>query len=195
MEVLKNEIEDEKLKLAQFQQELPPSTQWNNDAAKQENQWQQNLRNGIEKCDFSMPSAAIHDNIKGKVGLMERQSDEWCESYGYQTIMDIDVKKHKFANEEVEQKENLMSLQKKSLLDAQASKLKVQEVEKNIGAIKAELQEANARSYLLDQDLLDLNTLEQEMIKVCVSEAVNLQTIIEKVYVRSQDKFKLNYSQ
>jgi hypothetical protein len=26
MEVLKNEIEDEKLKLAQFQQELPPST-------------------------------------------------------------------------------------------------------------------------------------------------------------------------
>jgi len=55
-------------------------------------------------------------------------------------------------------------------VNAKTSKEKVDETNKSIAALQQRLQELNAHSRLLDEDLMDLNTLENQMLEVCESE-------------------------
>jgi hypothetical protein len=74
-------------------------------------------------------------------------------------------------------------------VNSQQTTLKIEMSTKSISSLQDELHELERRSKLLDDDMLDMNTIELEMIKVFESESVSLPTIIEKIYMKNQDKY------
>lgn len=169
-------------------QTLPPNTKLNNDQAASENNWQISLRHDLEQSAFGVPPPEICSQIADKVKQLEFQCDEWCHDFGYKPILDIEVRKLKFHEEEESQARNLGQWRKECQLNSDQTAAKIEETKVSIGSLKGELDELKRRSRLLDEDLLDLISIEREMISVCESESVSIQTVIEKILHRNQDK-------
>lgn len=82
---------------------MPQDTKLNNDQAAVENNWQITLENELKQGDFGVPSKETTKKIKQKIQQMEQVCDEWCYTHKYKPILDIDVKKVKFQEEEAKE--------------------------------------------------------------------------------------------
>ena len=65
-------------------------------------------------------------NMKQHVEALTKQSDDWLESNGYSPILDTDIKKWEFAEQERQEKLKLTQSQKDEILNTMDSRMKAQ---------------------------------------------------------------------
>jgi len=106
-------------------------------------------------------------------------------------VLDIDIKKQKFFDDEQNEKKELMDRHRDTLQKCQASLDKVEATKSSIASLKKKLEEAETKHSLLEEDLMDLNTLEHKMFEVCNSESISGKGIIAYCYMKKADELKL----
>lgn len=63
------------------------------------------------------------------------------------------------------------------------SNKKIQETHKSISNLNHDVAALNKKGKLLEEDLMDLYTCENNMLEVCASENLHIETVVSKVYI------------
>ena len=98
--------------------------------------------------------------MKNHVLDLTKQSEAWLEANGYGPILDTDIKKWEFAEQERLEKLKFSQSQKDEMLNTMDSRKKISEKKESYNELTQQLTAIEHKSKLLQEDTVDLNQLE-----------------------------------
>lgn len=163
-------LEGENKELDEYIQELNPVTH-------------DLLKENEKKRMFHTEFLKKPENIQQHVDMLAKECEDWLIANKYEPILDTDIKKWDFAEQERQQKLNLTQSEKNAILSTMDVKLKIQLSKQKAKILKSDLNMIEHKQKLLKEDVIDLNQLEKDMVDSLTNcNSISYKQVVETKY-------------
>ena len=122
------------------------------------------------------------------MNAMNEECDQWLKDNGYAPILTVDIKKMLLQKEERDQQLELQRKETELKQELDNSQRRRADIRKKIDEYKEEQVKMKRLNTLLQEDMMDLNNLEQQMMKTLEDEGIPQEDFVETILYGKRDQ-------